>query len=337
MRISSGCEEFPLKIGSVTLQSNLALAPLAGVTDLAFRELCREFGAGYAVSEMVSAKALYYRDKKTDALLRTSRADRPVALQIFGSEPAVMAWAVEPVLRHEPDVIDINMGCPMPKIVKSGDGSALMRRPRLIGEIVAAVVKASPVPVTVKLRTGWDDGSKNAVECARYAEDAGAAAITVHGRTREKLYAPGVDYAAIAAVKAAVRVPVFGNGDVADGPSARRMFDETGCDGVMIGRASLGNPFVFREIAAYLAGRACPPPTLREKLSVASRHIRALVALKGEHIGILEARKHLAWYLKGVRGAAAYKARCDQMKTAEQFDELIYDILRAAGEEGERD
>lgn len=320
-----------MKIGTVELENNLFLAPMAGVTDLPFRCVCRKFGAGAAVSEMVSSKAIYYKDKKTELLLQTNEQDSPLGVQLFGSVPEIMAYAAKVI--EEKNIcrfLDINMGCPMPKITGSGDGSALMRNPDLIFRIVQAVKNAVSLPVTVKLRAGYKADAVNAVECAKAAEAGGASMIAVHGKTREQMYMPPVNLAVIRDVKQAISVPVIGNGDIRDGEDAARMQRETGCDGLMIGRAALGNPFIFEEIGAYLKGVEYHTPGTEERMRVALRHLEHLVRYKGEHIGMLEARKHLAWYLKGVRGAAKLRAKINEMKTWEQAAE----IAAAAVKEG---
>lgn len=285
---------------------------MAGVTDLAFREICKEYGADVTCSEMVSAKALCYNSKKTELLFRLS-ADRPAAVQIFGHEPDFMAKGAEIVLaKAKPDFLDINFGCPAPKIVKNGDGCAVMKTPETIGEIVCAVVAVSDVPVTVKLRAGFYESEKNAVLCAKIAEQAGAAAITIHGRTREQYYLPSVDYEIIEQVKKAVFVPVIGNGDIIDKDSFDKM-KKTGVDSVMIGRGALGNPFIFAE----LKGAAAPDCEIR--LETACRHIERLVEYRGERIGMAEARKHFCWYIKGFRGGANFRREANKM---EKLDDL---------------
>lgn len=306
------------------------LAPMAGAADRAFRELCASFGAGYVVTEMVSSKGLEHQNKKTNELMELSAEERPAAIQLFGNEPEVMARAAQAAMAFSPDAIDINMGCPAPKVCNSGSGSALMKAPALCGRIVRAVKDAVPVPVTVKLRKGWDSRSVNAVEVAQICADAGADAIAVHGRTREQMYLPGADWGIIAAVKRAVGVPVIGNGDVAGAKDAARMLEETGCDFVMIGRAALGNPWIFREINAYLSeGRLLPPPPLSERLAVLVRHVRLICAYKGEAHGMCEARKHVGWYLRGLKNAAGFRRRAGALSTLGELDELVRDVLAA--------
>lgn len=313
-----------MKIGNITLAHGLALAPLAGVSDRSFRRLARRYGAEYTVSEMVSAKALCYEQlcRKTPTAARTKsaalaavlREELPMAVQLFGSEPGFMAEAAKLLQSGDylgdcgevpPSAIDINMGCPMAKIVANGEGSALMRNPALAQQIVRAVTDAVSVPVTVKMRAGWDRDSINAVELAKRVEDAGASMICVHGRTRQQMYAPSADRDIIRRVKEAVSIPVMGNGDVFTAQDAVDMMRETGCDGVMIARGAQGNPWIFQELICLLEGTPFTPPTLQERLAVALEHARDLVAEKGERVGIAESRKHMAWYMHDVRGAAA--------------------------------
>lgn len=309
----------------------LMLAPMAGVTDLAFRAVCAEYGANYAVTEMVSAKAVCFGDKKTAALAKLYEGEK-AAIQIFGSEPYYMAKAAESLLRYDPVAIDINMGCPVPKCVKSGEGSALMKNPALCGEIVAAVKAAVNVPVTVKMRTGFDAAHINAVEVSKRVEEAGASLICVHGRTREQMYTGRAETETIRAVKAAVMVPVIANGDVIDGASAKAMLEATGCDGIAIGRGSLGRPWVFAQVAAALKGKEYIPPTDAEKHRTLCKHISHMAELKGEHIAILEARKHLAWYTKGLPGSAAVRREANSVTTLKQALEVA-DIIFANGAE----
>ncbi|MBQ3463625.1 MAG: tRNA dihydrouridine synthase DusB [Clostridia bacterium] len=288
-----------MKIGTLITENNIFLAPMAGITDLPFRKICRRYGASLVYTEMVSAKGLHYRDKKTPQLMKIDGDERPCALQIFGSDADIMAEVVPQVMEFKPDIIDINMGCPTPKIVNNGDGSALLKTPEKIGEIVRKVSDTSPIPVTVKIRKGWDSDNINAVEVAKIIEQNGAAAIAVHGRTREEYYSGKADWDIIRQVKNAVKIPVIGNGDIKTPPDAKRMIDETGCDAVMIGRGAQGNPFLFRQIAEYLeTGEVTYNPTPREKLTQMIEHINMLIDEKGEYIGIREARKHIAWYIK---------------------------------------
>ncbi len=297
------------KIGSVKLKSGVVLAPMAGVTDRAYRELCMKFGAGMCVSEMVSSKALSFNSKKSEELMDISDFERPCGIQIFGDEPLCMAQAAEKAMLNKPDFIDINMGCPAPKISSNGSGSALMKNPVLCGKIVRKVVRACDVPVTVKIRKGWDDGNSNAVEIAKICEDAGASAVTVHGRTRMQYYRPPVDYDIIKAVKSAVSIPVIANGDIDSAQKAKFVIEKTGCDIIMVGRASLGNPWIFSQINAYLKNPEIPipSPTLEEKLGVMVGHIEKMVEYKGEHMALLQARKLVAGYFKGIKGAASLR------------------------------
>ena len=314
-------------LGNLEIKEKAALAPLAGVADRAFRELCRGYGAAYTVCEMASAKGISLGDKKSAELLSITETERPAGSQIFGNSPETMAIAAKKALEFEPDFIDINMGCPAPKVASSGGGALLMKNPVLAADIVKAVVEVSTVPVTVKMRSGWDDNNINAVELAKRCEDAGASAITVHGRTKVQMYAPPVNTDIIKQVKRAVSIPVIGNGDVIDGPSAAKLMEDTGCDMVMIGRGALGRPWVFSQINAFLEHEVLlPEPTVTEKMFVMLKHIEKLCEYKGERVGIREARKHAAWYIKGIHGAAAYRQRVGALSSIEQLEELAYKI-----------
>lgn len=313
-----------LNIGGVPLKSHAVLAPMAGVSDRAYRELCVRFGAAYCVSEMVSSKALSFNSKKSEELMEISDLERPCGIQIFGDDPKCMADAAKHALENKPDIIDINMGCPAPKISSNGSGSALMKNPRLCGEIVKAVTAVTDIPVTVKIRKGWDDDSVNAVEVAKICESAGAAAITVHGRTRQQYYKPPVDYDIIKAVRESVSVPVIANGDIDSAKRAKKVMDITGCDLVMIGRATLGNPWIFSQINAYLENPNVKihTPDLEERLGVMIEHIGKMVEYKGEHMAMLQARKLVVGYFKGMKGAAALRNEAGKIKTLDDLYEL---------------
>lgn len=313
-----------LNIGGVPLKSHAVLAPMAGVSDRAYRELCVRFGAAYCVSEMVSSKALSFNSKKSEELMEISDLERPCGIQIFGDDPKCMADAAKHALENKPDIIDINMGCPAPKISSNGSGSALMKNPRLCGEIVKAVTAVTDIPVTVKIRKGWDDDSVNAVEVAKICESAGAAAITVHGRTRQQYYKPPVDYDIIKAVRESVSVPVIANGDIDSAERAKEVMDITGCDLVMIGRATLGNPWIFSQINAYLENPNAKihTPDLEERLGVMIEHIGKMVEYKGEHMAMLQARKLVVGYFKGMKGAAALRNEAGKIKTLDDLYEL---------------
>lgn len=317
-----------MKIGNLEIKGYACLAPMAGVADRAFRELCMSYGAAYVISEMVSSKGLTMQDKKSKELLFLSDAERPAGAQIFGDDPEIMANAALNAMEFSPDFIDINMGCPAPKIAGNGGGSALLKNPELIGKIVKKVVEVSPVPVTAKIRIGWDKNSINAVEIAKIIEAAGADAITVHGRTKDQMYAPPVSLDEIANVKKAVSIPVIGNGDIVDGKSAKLMLDMTGCDFLMVGRGALGNPWIFQCINAYLNKEAdFTEPTLEEKMDVMLRHIGTLCEYKGVRIGMREARKHAAWYIKGIRGAAAFRQEIGQLSTMDELKALAERVI----------
>ena len=316
-----------MKIGNVEIKGYAGLAPMAGVADRAMREICREYGAAFTVGELTSSRGVTLGDKKSAELLSCSGAERPFASQLFGSDPQIMAQAAEKALLFSPDFIDINMGCPAPKVAGNGGGSALMREPELAAQIVRAVVKAVDVPVTVKMRTGYDNENINAPELAKMCEDAGAAAITVHGRTRPQMYAPGVDYKTIERVRRSVSVPVIGNGDVTDGKSARYMYEATGCDFVSVGRAAEGNPFVFTEINAFLSGESYTPPSLEQRFSVMMRQIRLMMEYKDPHIALLESRKHTAWYMRGLEGAAALRRMCGEIKSIADIEAICEKAL----------
>lgn len=316
-------------IGSVTLPSPVLLAPMAGVSDRAYRELCVKIGAGYCVSEMVSSKALSFNSKKSEELMEISPDERPCGIQIFGDDPSCMAQAALRAMENDPDIIDINMGCPAPKISSNGSGSALMRDPELCGRIVEAVVKVSSVPVTVKIRKGWDENSVNAVEVAKICESAGASAITVHGRTRQQFYKPPIDYDIIRRVREAVNVPVIANGNIDSPEQALLVRELTGCELLMVGRASLGNPWIFSQINSALGieGYSDKPPSLEEKLAVMVRHVEKMVEYKGEYIALRQARKLVVGYFRGMRGAAALRNEAGIISTLDDLKRLSDRVL----------
>lgn len=317
-----------LTIGDVTLENNVILAPMAGVTDLPFRLLCKEQGAGLLCMEMVSAKAIHYNNKNTEALLEIHPEEVPVSLQLFGSEPDIMAETVERIQDRPYAILDINMGCPVPKVVNNHEGSALMKEPKLVEEIISALVKVSKKPVTVKIRKGFDDEHVNAVEIAKIAEASGAAAVAVHGRTREQYYAGKADWDIIRQVKKAVKIPVIGNGDVTDVFSAKKLIEETGCDGIMIGRASRGNPWIFKEITQYLDTGVVPKrPTIEEVRDTVLRHAALQQQYKGEYIGIREMRKHVAWYTAGYPHSAKLRQLVNEMESFAELEKSICEIF----------
>ena len=313
-----------MMIGNVGLSGPFLLAPLAGITDGPFRGLCSQAGAALVYSEMVSAKGLWYGDKNTGKLLEILPGEGPAAYQLFGHEPEIMAFAARKLDSRMNAIFDINMGCPVPKIVKNGEGSALMKNPDLVYDLVAAAVKNTSKPVTVKIRAGWDEESVNAVEVARAVSAAGASAVAVHGRTREQYYSGKADWSVIAAVKRAVNIPVIGNGDVTDTASGMRMMEETGCDFVMVGRGALGNPWIFSELTAAWRGEPLPPPpTKEEKKAMMIRHFNDILELKGEYVAVREMRKHVGWYLKGVHGAAAFRGKINGINSADELRRAI--------------
>ncbi|MBQ8783523.1 MAG: tRNA dihydrouridine synthase DusB [Clostridia bacterium] len=316
-----------MKIKNLEISGYAALAPMAGVADRAFRELCKSYGAAYVITEMVSSKGLTMQDKKSKELLFISEAEHPAGAQIFGDTPETMALAAKKALEFSPDFIDINMGCPAPKIAGNGGGSALMKKPQLAGEIVKAVRRVVELPLSVKMRIGWDENSINCVELAKICEANGADAITVHGRTKVQMYSPPVDLKPIAAVKKAVSIPVIGNGDIVDGKSAEIMLNETGCDFLMVGRGALGAPWVFSQINAYLEkGEILPEPDIDEKMNIMLSHIKTLCDYKGEYVGMREARKHAAWYIKGMRGAAEFRREIGTLEHIEQLEVLAQKV-----------
>lgn len=314
-------------IGELKIEGYAGLAPMAGVADRAFRELCRQYGAAYTVSEMISSKGVSMGDRKSKSLMQLNELERPAGVQIFGSEPQTMAQSIETVLETKPDFIDINMGCPAPKIAGNGGGASLMKRPELAGEIIKAVVAATELPVTVKMRTGWDSESINAPELALLAQTNGAKAVTIHGRTRQQMYAPPVNTDIIAQIKRELDIPVIANGDITDGQSAALMLEKTNCDFLLVGRGALGRPWVFQQINAFLKdGVILPEPPVSERMRVMVKHIRMICEYKGDRVGIREARKHAAWYMKGIRGGAEFRRQAGQLESIEQLEELAYKI-----------
>lgn len=321
-------------IGNVEIEKTAALAPMASVADKSYRLMCKEYGASYLVSEMISSKGLCFGDKKTARLCEIEKEERPYALQLFGEDPYYMGKAAYKLNEYSPDIIDINMGCPVPKIVGNGSGSALMKLPDTAAEICREVVKNATCPVTVKFRAGWDENSINAVEFAKLIEQAGASAVTCHGRTRTQFYSGKADWDIIRQVKANVKIPVIGNGDVVDGESAKAMYEQTGCDLVMIGRGSYGRPWVFRDVKHYLeTGENLPEVSIEEKMAVMKKHCELICKYKGERQGMKEARKNCAWYVKGLKGSARLRAQCGGLNTISDLYEMIDHIL--ANELGE--
>ena len=316
-----------MKIASLEINGFAALAPMAGVADRAMREICIEKGAAFCVGELTSSKGVSLGDKKSFMLLACSDNERPIASQLFGKEPETMAEAAKEALNFNPDFIDINMGCPAPKVSGHGGGSALMKDPVLAGRIVEKVVKTVNVPITVKMRTGWDFDSINAPELAKRCEASGASAITIHGRTKKQMYAPGIDYETIKKVVDSVKIPVIANGDIRDGKSARFMYEKTGCDFVMVGRAAQGNPFVFSEINAFLKGKNYNPPTLEERFETLLLQAKKMVEYKGERVGISETRKHTAWYMQGLSGAASLRRLCGEISSISDIEAICQKAL----------
>lgn len=318
-----------ITIGNVKIEKTATLAPMAGVGDRAFRQVCKEFGCAYVVGEMASSKGLTYSDRKTKSLLTVTDRERPMAVQLFGDEPATLAEAARRAMEFDPDIIDINMGCPAPKVAGNGGGSALMKHPKLAGKIVATVVKAVPVPVTVKFRKGWDEEHVNAVEFAQILEGAGAAALTIHGRTRQQMYSPPVDIGIIRQVKEAVSIPVFGNGDVTSLEGALALYEETGCDCVAIGRGALGRPWIFAQIRRYFEdGTVLPEPDLPQKMETMLHQMQLACKYKGEYTAMREARRHCAYYMHGLRGAASLRRMAGSLREFSDAQRLAEEALR---------
>lgn len=319
-----------INIGNVSIKKTAVLAPMASVADRAYRLMCKKYGASYLVSEMVSAKGICYSDKKTSALCTVTDEERPMAVQLFGSEPDFMAEAVKIVLQYNPDIIDINMGCPVPKVVNTGAGSALMKDIKLASQITESAVKsAEGIPVTVKIRSGWDSEHINAVEMSKALENSGASAIAVHGRTREQFYSGKADWNIIKQVKESVSIPVIGNGDVTDLDSCIEMYKNTGCDLVMIGRGTYGNPFIFDAIDSYFKGETYTPPDVSKKMRVMLEHIRLILSMseKSEELAMHEARKHTAWYMNGYYGSAKFRGRCYQLSSYAEAEALAEEFI----------
>ena len=315
-----------LYIGDVEIKNNVFLAPMAGVTDKPYRRICKDMGCGFAYTEMVSAKGLYYGSENTESLTDIDD-DENAALQIFGSDPYIMGEIAKRLNTSNAKTIDINMGCPTPKIVKNGDGSALMMHPDVAESVIKAVVKNSIKPVTIKIRKGWDDDHINAVEIAKMAESCGVKAVAIHGRTREQFYSGRADWDIIKKVKDNLKIPVIGNGDIFTPEDAKRMIDETGCDAVMVGRGAEGNPWIFKRIVHYLnTGEILPEPTVSEKIDMILKHLDMMIDYKGEHVGILEMRKHIAWYLKGIRGASKIKQMVFTMSNYKEVKDLLLSV-----------
>ncbi|SCZ78802.1 tRNA dihydrouridine synthase DusB [Pseudobutyrivibrio xylanivorans] len=321
-----------LQIGNVTLENNLILAPMAGVTDLPFRLLCKEQGAALCCMEMVSAKGIMYNNKNTESLLTVDERERPVSLQLFGSDPEIMGAMAAKIEHRNFDILDINMGCPVPKVVNNGDGSALMKNPVLAGKIIESMVKAINKPVTVKIRKGFDDEHVNAVEMAHVAEESGAAAVAVHGRTREQYYSGKADWSIIADVKAAVKIPVIGNGDILDAKDVIAMKEQTGCDGFMIGRGAQGNPWIFHQILHYFeTGELIGKPPMEEMVKTMLRHAKLQIEFKGDYLGIREMRKHAAWYTAGYKGASKLRGRINDVESYQDLEALFEEFMKQYG------
>ena len=319
-----------MKIGNLELENNVFLAPMAGVTDLPFRIVCKEMGCGLVYSEMVSAKGILYDNKNTTELLEIDPKERPVAVQLFGSDPEILGAMAKKIEQYPIDIIDVNMGCPAPKIVKNGEGSCLMKTPELVGRIVKSLVESQSKPVTIKFRKGFDDDHVNAVEIAKIAEANGASAVAVHGRTREQYYSGKADWDIIKQVKEAVNIPVIGNGDVFTPQDAKNQLEHTGCEAIMLGRGAQGNPWIFKRILHYLnTGELLPEPTAEERVEKALRHAQMLIDYKGEYIGVREMRKHMAWYMKGMPGAAELRGKLNYAENRAELEALLRGYLES--------
>lgn len=320
-----------MKIGNVELKNKVFLSPMAGVTDLPFRLICKEQNCGMLYTEMINAKALCYDDENTKKMLKIEKEEHPVAVQIFGSDPEFMGRAAEIMNQYENEILDINMGCPAPKVIKNGDGSALMKNPKLAEEVLKSVVKNSKKPVTLKIRKGWDDNSINAVEIAKIAEASGISALAIHGRTREQYYSGKADWDIITEIKNSIDIPVIGNGDVFTVEDARNMLDKTGCDAIMIGRGAQGNPWIFKRINHYMqTGEILPEPTMEEKMNTAKKHLKLAVQEHGEYIAVREMRKHIAWYLKGLKGSAKVRDEINKITSYEEVVRRLDDYMQDA-------
>lgn len=314
-----------MEIGNIKLQNNIFLAPMAGVTDKTYRTICKEMGAGLVFTEMVSSKGLYYEDEKTKKLTSIAEKERPVAIQIFGSDPYVMSEVVKKYInpRDDIDILDINMGCPAPKVVKNGDGAALLKNPPLIKKILKKVVKVSTKPVTIKIRTGWDINNINGIEIAKIAEEEGVSAITVHGRTRDMFYSGKANWEYIGKIKNSVNIPVIGNGDIFEPIDAVNMMEYTGCDGVAIGRGAMGNPWIFKRINLLIEGKDDVKPSNIDRINMAIKHLNMVCDIKGEKIGIREMRKHIAWYLKGMRDSNKIKNIINSLESKQEIEKIL--------------
>ena len=315
------------KIGNINIEGGLCLGPMAGVSDLPFRRLCKEMGASLLVTEMVSAKAIYFKNKNTEPLMKIDKDEHPVALQLFGSDPDIIALMADQIENRDFDIFDFNMGCPVPKIVNNGEGSALMKNPKLVEEILSKLVKSVKKPVTLKIRKGFSEDNINAVEIAKIAEASGVSAIAVHARTREQYYSGKADWSIIKAVKSAVNIPVIGNGDVTDGKSAEEMYEYTGCDGIMIARAARGNPWIFREIRDYFCSKTVEKPAKDEVIDMILKHCRLQMEYDDEIMAVRKMRKHVAWYTHGMKNSSVLRDRVNHVERYDEIEELLRSIV----------